>query len=77
MSFIACSQLLVRCSQLLTINRQPQKTALKLLAEYESIDGILNNLDILPKSVKSKIESDLVSLLCYFKTKKSRYACHF
>ncbi|WP_033404168.1 5'-3' exonuclease [Paenibacillus fonticola] len=36
-----------------------EKTALKLLAEYESIDGILNNLDILPKGVKLKIESDL------------------
>ncbi|RJX41866.1 5'-3' exonuclease [Paenibacillus pinisoli] len=36
-----------------------EKTALKLLAEYESIDGILSNLDILPKSVKAKIEADL------------------
>ncbi|MGG4143638.1 5'-3' exonuclease H3TH domain-containing protein [Paenibacillus algorifonticola] len=36
-----------------------EKTALKLLLEYESIDGILNNLAILPKSIKTKIESDL------------------
>lgn len=36
-----------------------EKTALKLLQEYESIDGILNNLDALSKSVKAKIESDL------------------
>ncbi|RCW41822.1 5'-3' exonuclease [Paenibacillus prosopidis] len=39
-----------------------EKTALKLLTEYDSIDGILNNLDILPKSVKIKIESDLEML---------------
>jgi 5'-3' exonuclease len=36
-----------------------EKTALKLLAEYESIDGILENLNHLPKSVKAKIEADL------------------
>lgn len=42
-----------------------EKTALKLLAEYESIDGILNNLEQLPKSVKAKIEADLDMLhLC-------------
>ncbi|MGZ7441725.1 5'-3' exonuclease H3TH domain-containing protein [Paenibacillus sp. TH7-28] len=39
-----------------------EKTALKLLAEYESIDGILDNLEHLPKSVKAKIESDLDNL---------------
>lgn len=39
-----------------------EKTALKLLVEYESIDGILNNLEILPKSVKTKIEADLEML---------------
>lgn len=39
-----------------------EKTALKLLTEYDSIDGILNNLEILPKSVKIKIESDLEML---------------
>ncbi|MFD1953679.1 5'-3' exonuclease H3TH domain-containing protein [Paenibacillus thailandensis] len=36
-----------------------EKTALKLLAEYNSIDGILHNLENLPKSVKAKIEADL------------------
>lgn len=39
-----------------------EKTALKLLAEYESIDGILDNLEHLPKSVKAKIEADLDNL---------------
>ncbi|MFC4304986.1 5'-3' exonuclease [Cohnella boryungensis] len=42
-----------------------EKTATKLLVEYESIDGILANLDLLPKSVKTKIEADLDMLhLC-------------
>ncbi|QHT62646.1 5'-3' exonuclease [Paenibacillus lycopersici] len=36
-----------------------EKTALKLLQEYESIDGILDNLESLSKSIKAKIESDL------------------
>ncbi|GLX67118.1 5'-3' exonuclease [Paenibacillus glycanilyticus] len=36
-----------------------EKTALKLLQEFESIDGILGNLDSLSKSVKAKIEADL------------------
>ncbi|MFC4810797.1 5'-3' exonuclease [Paenibacillus sp. GCM10023250] len=39
-----------------------EKTALKLLQEYESIDGILSNLDALSKSVKAKIEADLEML---------------
>ncbi|TYP69788.1 5'-3' exonuclease [Paenibacillus methanolicus] len=39
-----------------------EKTALKLLTEYESIDGILSNLEVLPKSVKAKIEADLEML---------------
>lgn len=39
-----------------------EKTALKLLSEFESIDGILSNLNHLPKSVKAKIESDLEML---------------
>ncbi|GIP11328.1 5'-3' exonuclease [Paenibacillus macerans] len=39
-----------------------EKTALKLLAEYKSIDGILDNLEHLPKSVKAKIEADLDNL---------------
>lgn len=36
-----------------------EKTALKLLTEYTSIDGILENLEFLPKSVKAKIEAGL------------------
>ncbi|WEK55213.1 MAG: 5'-3' exonuclease H3TH domain-containing protein [Candidatus Cohnella colombiensis] len=36
-----------------------EKTALKLLLDYESIEGVLENLDKLPKGVRSKIESDL------------------
>ncbi|NIK66835.1 MULTISPECIES: 5'-3' exonuclease H3TH domain-containing protein [unclassified Paenibacillus] len=36
-----------------------EKTALKLLQEFESIDGILSNLDSLSKSIKAKIEADL------------------
>lgn len=39
-----------------------EKTALKLLIEYETVDGILGNLDTLPKSVKTKIEADLEML---------------
>jgi 5'-3' exonuclease len=42
-----------------------EKTAVKLLLEYESIDGILANLQVLPKSVKAKIEAELEMLhLC-------------
>jgi 5'-3' exonuclease len=42
-----------------------EKTAVKLLLEYESIDGIIANLASLPKGVKSKIEADLEMLhLC-------------
>jgi 5'-3' exonuclease len=36
-----------------------EKTALKLLQQFESIDGILGNLDGLSKGHKSKIEQDL------------------
>ncbi|WP_269453039.1 5'-3' exonuclease [Paenibacillus elgii] len=36
-----------------------EKTALKLLVEYESIEGILENLALLPKGVRSKIETQL------------------
>ncbi|MGO4109341.1 5'-3' exonuclease [Paenibacillus sp. YAF4_2] len=36
-----------------------EKTALKLLQEFESIDGILSNLDAISKSIKAKIEADL------------------
>ncbi|TDG00463.1 5'-3' exonuclease [Paenibacillus piri] len=42
-----------------------EKTAIKLLAEYGSIDGILDNLSSLPKGVRSKIEADMEMLhLC-------------
>ncbi|MDF2815843.1 MAG: ypcP [Paenibacillus sp.] len=42
-----------------------EKTALKLLLEYESIDGILANLHLVPKSVRAKIEAELDMLhLC-------------
>jgi len=36
-----------------------EKTALKLLLEYETIDGVLENLDKLAKGVRIKIEADL------------------
>lgn len=36
-----------------------EKTALKLLQEFESIEGILENLEQLPKGVRSKIEAEL------------------
>lgn len=39
-----------------------EKTALKLLAEYQSIDGCLENLHQLPKSIRAKIESNLEML---------------
>ncbi|MEX2460087.1 MAG: 5'-3' exonuclease H3TH domain-containing protein [Paenibacillaceae bacterium] len=38
------------------------KTALKLLIDYQSIEGVLENLHNLPKGVKSKIEADLEML---------------
>jgi 5'-3' exonuclease len=42
-----------------------EKTATKLLIEYLSIEGILENLERLPKSVKAKIESEIEMLhLC-------------
>lgn len=42
-----------------------EKTAVKLLHEFDTIDGILANLDRLPASVRSKIEADLDMLhLC-------------
>jgi 5'-3' exonuclease len=42
-----------------------EKTATKLLVEYLSIDGILDNLHQLPKGIKAKIEADLDMLhLC-------------
>lgn len=36
-----------------------EKTALKLLAEYGSIEGILDNLEALPSSIRRKIEAEL------------------
>jgi 5'-3' exonuclease len=36
-----------------------EKTALKLLADYHSIEGIIANINSLPKGIRSKIESDL------------------
>ncbi|WP_308635617.1 5'-3' exonuclease [Paenibacillus silvisoli] len=36
-----------------------EKTALKLILEYQSIEGVLLNLDKLPKGVRGKIEADL------------------
>ncbi|WP_246120479.1 5'-3' exonuclease [Cohnella terricola] len=42
-----------------------EKTATKLLVEYDSIDGILDNLHALPKGVRAKIEADIEMLhLC-------------
>ncbi|WML45039.1 5'-3' exonuclease [Neobacillus sp. PS3-40] len=39
-----------------------EKTALKLLQEYEHIEGIMANLNNLSKSIKTKIEQDLEML---------------
>ncbi|SDJ33673.1 5'-3' exonuclease [Salimicrobium halophilum] len=39
-----------------------EKTALKLLHQYESIEGILENIDSLTKGQRSKIETDLEML---------------
>ncbi len=39
-----------------------EKTALKLVQEYGSVEGILENLDALTKSVRNKIETDLEML---------------
>lgn len=36
-----------------------EKTALKLLAEYGTVEGVIENLHLLPKSVRAKIEADL------------------
>ncbi|MEW9699653.1 5'-3' exonuclease H3TH domain-containing protein [Paenibacillus sp. SI8] len=36
-----------------------EKTATKLLVEYQNIDGILENLAALPKGVRAKIEAEL------------------
>lgn len=39
-----------------------EKTAVKLIQEYESVEGILANLDSLTKGVRAKIEADLEML---------------
>ncbi len=39
-----------------------EKTALKLIQEYESVEGILENLESLAKGVRTKIEADLEML---------------
>ncbi|NMO96051.1 5'-3' exonuclease [Paenibacillus lemnae] len=36
-----------------------EKTAVKLIQQYETIEGILNNMESLAKGVRTKIESDL------------------
>lgn len=36
-----------------------EKTALKLIQQYQTVEGILANLDSLAKGVRTKIESDL------------------
>lgn len=36
-----------------------EKTALKLLKDYGSIEGVLDNLDSLPKGIRTKIENGL------------------
>jgi 5'-3' exonuclease len=42
-----------------------EKTALKLLQEYQTIEGILDNLEALPKGVRAKIEAEMEMLhLC-------------
>ena len=40
-----------------------EKTALKLLQQYEHVDGVVENLDELTKSQKLKIESDLTCFI--------------
>lgn len=39
-----------------------EKTAIKLLSQFETIEGILENLDLLTKGHRSKIEQDLEML---------------
>ncbi|MUK90720.1 5'-3' exonuclease [Ornithinibacillus sp. L9] len=39
-----------------------EKTALKLLAEYETIDNLLENVDQLPKGVQTKIKNNMEML---------------
>jgi 5'-3' exonuclease len=39
-----------------------EKTALKLLLEYKSVEGVLESLHLLPKGVKAKIDLDIEML---------------
>lgn len=39
-----------------------EKTALKLLTEYGTVEGVIENLHLLPKGVRTKIEADLEML---------------
>jgi 5'-3' exonuclease len=39
-----------------------EKTAMKLLMEYQTIEGILENLEALPKGVRAKIEAEMEML---------------
>ncbi|MRN55896.1 5'-3' exonuclease [Paenibacillus monticola] len=39
-----------------------EKTALKLLTEYRTVEGVIENLHLLPKGVRAKIEADLEML---------------
>lgn len=50
-----------------------EKTALKLLKEFESIDGILENLERLPKGARKKIEENLEML--HLSRKLARIHC--
>lgn len=50
-----------------------EKTALKLLQQYEHVDGIVENLDSLTKSQKLKIETDLDML--YLSRKLAEIKC--
>jgi 5'-3' exonuclease len=36
-----------------------EKTATKLLTEYGTVEGVIENLHLLPKGVRAKIEADL------------------
>ncbi|MEK4296979.1 5'-3' exonuclease [Paenibacillus sp. FSL R5-0914] len=36
-----------------------EKTALKLLTEYRTVEGVIENMHLLPKGVRTKIEADL------------------
>ncbi|MBE4910192.1 5'-3' exonuclease [Bacillus luteolus] len=44
-----------------------EKTALKLIKEFQSVQGVLGNLANVSKSIKTKIENDLDSLLISLK----------